>query len=254
MNVKTIIKPFPQETWSKPDTNEYLDISEFYFDTIQGEGIYTGVPAAFLRLQNCHLGCSFCDTKEVWRTGNPYTFDELFSLMNVSGIIEKLKAGQHLVITGGSPLLQQDRLLNFFMTFVSNYKFQPFIEIENEATIMPHYILGKYIDCWNNSPKFTNSGVKFSVRYQPDVVKRLSEFENSWFKFVISKEEDWEEIEYGFLMPQIIKKRQIILMPEGQTREEIAMKREMVVDLAIQNHVRYCTREHIIIWDKKIGV
>ncbi|WP_308836490.1 7-carboxy-7-deazaguanine synthase QueE [Pantoea sp. Nvir] len=37
------------------------------FQTLQGEGFYTGVPAIFIRLQGCPVGCSWCDTKHTWK-------------------------------------------------------------------------------------------------------------------------------------------------------------------------------------------
>lgn len=36
------------------------------FQTLQGEGYFTGVPAIFIRLQGCPVGCSWCDTKHTW--------------------------------------------------------------------------------------------------------------------------------------------------------------------------------------------
>jgi len=33
------------------------------FRTIQGEGIFAGVPAVFIRLAGCSIGCSRCDTE-----------------------------------------------------------------------------------------------------------------------------------------------------------------------------------------------
>jgi 7-carboxy-7-deazaguanine synthase len=254
--VKQII---PASHWTtrkvfKKTGEDYLNISEFYYDTIQGEGIYTGYPAAFLRLKGCHLNCVYCDTAEVWRYGSPWSFNEIFEQINKTNLISKLMLGQHLVLTGGSPLLQQDRLLNFLMTLSSKYHFKPFIEIENEATIMPYYGLETFIKCWNNSPKLESSGVDFDRRFKPDVIRRLSSFENSWFKFVISKEDDWDEIEAGFLMANLIKREQIILMPEGATKQEIEMKQDIVVNLAIENDVKYCTREHIVLWGKKTGI
>lgn len=36
------------------------------FQTLQGEGFFTGVPAIFIRLQGCPVGCSWCDTKHTW--------------------------------------------------------------------------------------------------------------------------------------------------------------------------------------------
>ncbi len=254
MTVKQIIPAFPKLTWSWHNGDSHLNVSEFYFDTFQGEGIYTGHPAAFLRLQGCPLGCSYCDTTEVWQHGNPYSISELLASIGSSGLAEKLNRGQHLVITGGSPLLQQKELINFFIHFQSWFHFKPFVEIENECSIVPYSILSEYISCWNNSPKLTSSEVPFEKRYKPEIITSLAAFDNSWFKFVITKEEDWEEIENGFLMPGLIKKDQIILMPEGATGAEIELKRQMIVDLAIENNVRYSDRLHIIIWDKKVGI
>lgn len=36
------------------------------FQTLQGEGYFTGVPAIFIRLQGCPVGCAWCDTKHTW--------------------------------------------------------------------------------------------------------------------------------------------------------------------------------------------
>ena len=36
------------------------------FQTIQGEGYFTGVPSVFVRLQVCPVGCAWCDTKQTW--------------------------------------------------------------------------------------------------------------------------------------------------------------------------------------------
>lgn len=34
---------------------------------MQGEGLHTGIPMYFIRLQGCEVGCYFCDTKYTWR-------------------------------------------------------------------------------------------------------------------------------------------------------------------------------------------
>ncbi len=36
------------------------------FETLQGEGSFTGVPAIFVRLQGCPVGCPWCDTRHTW--------------------------------------------------------------------------------------------------------------------------------------------------------------------------------------------
>jgi 7-carboxy-7-deazaguanine synthase len=242
----------------EPKGKEFLNVSEFYYDTIQGEGIYRGYPAAFLRLRGCILDCVYCDTAEVWRSGHPYSFSELFGLIEESKLIYKLLDNQHLIFTGGSPLLQQDRIQLFLEAFWKRFGFFPFIEIENECVINPNDFLTRVVRCWNNSPKLENSGESMSKRYKPYVIKRVAGLPgwnpNSWFKFVIGSEKDWEEIQSNFLDTELINKNQIILMPLGESQEEIRNSQQAVVELAIKHNVIYSSRDHIVLWDKKVSV
>lgn len=237
----------------KKDGEKYLNVSEFFYDTIQGEGIYIGHPAAFLRLKGCLLNCSYCDTTEVWNYGSPYNFNELFELIDNSNLIGRLFFQQHLVITGGSPILQQKRLAVFLSEFEKRYKGLPFIEIENECVGIPSLLLTKRISCWNNSPKLSGSGIPRKLRYKPEIIQRMSTLKNSWFKFVVDCEEDWEEIAMDFVENGLIDKEQVILMPQGATRAELEKNREIVVNMAIQHGVRYSDRLHIELWDKSVG-
>lgn len=250
--IKTLIASNPTFKKEKPNNDNYLLVAEFFGDTIQGEN-WSGVPSTFLRLQGCTLECIWCDTLEVWRYGNPYTFDELFEMMESSGIMDKLKKGQHLIITGGSPLKQQERLTKFIITLKNKYNFTPIIEIENECTILPSKELSNLVTIWNNSPKLSNSGMKKISRYKPDILKHMANLNWSFFKFVISNEEDWNEIEKDFISLGI-DKNQIVIMPEGQTREELQMHYEIVINIAIRENIRMCDRLHVTIWDKKTGV
>jgi len=247
-----IIRANPTAPRPVPKT-AHLDVAEFFCDTIQGEN-FVGYPATFLRLQHCTMNCAWCDSTEVWRYGNPYTFAELFDLMDQADLPRKLHEGQHLVLTGGSPLKQQNRLIKFIDAFTHTYGFKPYIEVENECTIFPDPAFVKQVDCWNNSPKLDNSGNLRIIRYQPNILEDLSKLENSWFKFVINDLDDWEEIYVDFLFPMLIRRDQIVLMPEGATRVELEMSREMVVELAIKHNVRYTTREHVVLWNRKTGI
>lgn len=248
----TLISSNPTFKKDKPDHENYLNVAEFFSDTLQGEN-FVGWPATFLRLKDCTLNCTWCDTTEVWRKGNPYTFDELFDIMEKNDVIKKLFDGQSLILTGGSPLLQQDRLIRFLTVFSTRYFFIT-IEIENECVLMPHPKMASFISTWNNSPKLANSGMKKELRYKPDVIKRVAQYSESWFKFVIDKEEDWEEIQADFLDAGLIQKSQIVLMPQGQTQEELNLKREWVAEMAIKHNVRFSDRLHVTLWNKKTGV
>ena len=67
------------------------------FNSIQGEGGNAGKSATFIRLYNCNLNCSFCDTD--WHAGTDMTVEEL--LQEVQKYKTKL-----LIWTGGEPTLQ----------------------------------------------------------------------------------------------------------------------------------------------------
>lgn len=231
-----------------------LSVSELFYDTIQGEGIYTGCPSVFLRLKGCTLNCSYCDTRSAWRYGSDYTFGELLSMIEDNGLITRFHSGHHLVITGGSPLDQQAMLILFLEAFEERFKFTPFIEIENECVIIPKEALAKYVNCWNNSPKLSNSGMTIERRYKPTAIYKVAKYENSWFKFVIKEPTDWNEIYSGYISKGLVDFDQIILMAEGETRDELLRRQENVVNMAVTHGVRYSAREHIIIWDNKAGV
>jgi len=70
------------------------------FYTVQGEGVFTGQAAYFIRVGGCDVGCVWCDVKESWDAG----------LHAMQGLEEISAAAlQHpariAVITGGEPLM-----------------------------------------------------------------------------------------------------------------------------------------------------
>jgi len=252
--VTQIIEAFPQEKKeAAQDGSKVLFVSELFFNTVQGEN-WTGVPSMFLRLQYCTLNCSWCDTAEVWRTGNPYSNVELLDLFQKSGAVNQLHKGQHLILTGGSPVRQQDALTDLIERFVTRFGFKPIIEVENECTLEPTYKFAELVDIWNNSPKLENSGNKKELRYKPEVLKILSSLNNSYFKFVVTSEDDWKEIQRDFLDAGLLTRDQIVLMPEGATREELYKHYEACVNLACKEGVRMSDRLQVTIWNKTTGV
>ncbi len=81
------------------------------FYSLQGEGVTAGTPTVFLRLANCNLSCSWCDTKYTW---DWQSYDPQREVMELSDdeAHERILAFEcpHLVITGGEPLMQQRAL------------------------------------------------------------------------------------------------------------------------------------------------
>lgn len=236
-------------------SNNCLQVSELFVDTLQGEGHYAGTPAAFLRLQGCPLGCTWCDTAKIWTKGHSFSFSNIFSLLEKEDTIGKLRNTEsyHLVITGGSPLRQKDKLVHFIEAFKQIYGFKPFIEIENECFYFPDE-LATYVDCWNNSPKLSNSGLAKEKRYNSKVIQCMSLLKNSWFKFVVSDGADIKEIFSDYIDLGLIKHSQVILMPQGATKEELEKNRLTVAELAMSYGFKFCDRLQVTLYDTKTGV
>ncbi|KMT65387.1 7-carboxy-7-deazaguanine synthase QueE [Catenovulum maritimum] len=88
------------------------------FETIQGEGCYTGVPAIFIRLQACPVGCAWCDTKHTWEKSESTQVKQSlvidisnesdcwadFTENDILNLLAKYTA-KHVVITGGEPCI-----------------------------------------------------------------------------------------------------------------------------------------------------
>ncbi|HEV7333200.1 MAG TPA: 7-carboxy-7-deazaguanine synthase QueE [Flavisolibacter sp.] len=84
---------------AKNETGTSLPVMEHFY-TLQGEGVYQGKAAYFIRLGGCDVGCVWCDVKESWDAGKHpfFTVEEL--VRNV-----KATPAEMVVITGGEPLL-----------------------------------------------------------------------------------------------------------------------------------------------------
>lgn len=252
-----IAKEFPQF-----ETRSALKVSEIFYDTIQGEGAYTGVPSIFLRLAGCPVNCVWCDSRNIWKHAITVDILYLISLFREKGIIDRLNNGHHLIITGGSPLLQQKALLVFLTQLLHECRIKPFIEIENECSIevsSENQALFYLIDCWNNSPKLENAKSEFAGRYNVVALKQVRmEASECWFKFVVDSKDPegtWNEIQSKYIDMGLIKRSQIILMPLGASREELTVQaRVQVAEFAVSKGVRYSERVQINLYDKRQGV
>jgi len=77
-----------------------LKVNEIFF-SIQGESSQMGLPCVFVRLTECDLRCTYCDTEYAFYEGE---------MLSLEHIIEQVSSyGCKLVeITGGEPLLQSE--------------------------------------------------------------------------------------------------------------------------------------------------
>lgn len=75
------------------------------FASIQGESTRAGILCFFIRLAQCNLRCSYCDTKraQTLQNSREVTLEELVKQANDSGL-------DLVEITGGEPMLQRQEI------------------------------------------------------------------------------------------------------------------------------------------------
>lgn len=235
-----------------------LIVSEFFGPTIQGEGRYIGTPAAFIRLGGCNLGCIFCDSAYTWRYSDakPHSFapvykrkdelslksdDELFSWAMGLPV-------RHMVITGGEPMLQQDKLLDFVTELLVR---RWTVEFETAGTISPNVDLPSRTK-FTVSPKLANSGNSFEERYNQDVLDDFA-VRDSVFKFVVKCPGDLAEVD-TIVERSMLPKNRIYIMPEGIDAETIGRRTAAVAEDVIARGYNITTRLHVLAWGNRRGV
>ena len=214
-----------------------MNISEI-FHSIEGEGIEIGRPEIFIRLSNCNLKCTWCDTKYALKKGKQ---------MSLRSIIQKIEEYpcKSISITGGEPLLQNEELLEL----ISKLKEAGYwIQINTNGTLFDKQIfdLTNFIsmDCKCPSSEMT-SDLKVILK-----VKEL--FSNkTQFKFVISNEEDYLYAK-KIVTSLLEDSPNVVFQPQWSKR---IFTKELVTHILNDNlHVRLILQQHKIIWGKKKGV
>jgi len=210
------------------DDGQMLEIKSI-FPTLQGEGIYVGVPAVFIRLGGCNLACDFCDTdfENFATTPLPQIIAKTSELaQNNSG----KRVINLVVITGGEPLRQNIAPLCEAL-LASGF----LIQIETNGTIYRDLPKGVDIIC---SPKNTNGNY---APIRPDLLPNITAF-----KFIISannsKYNHVPEIgqsEYNtavFAQP----------MDEGDSAKN-AENQKLAIEICMQNGYRLSLQTHKIL-------
>lgn len=250
------------------------------FHSIQGEGIYTGVPSIFLRVTGCNLRCVFknsiCDTSYTSFKAEKPIFADLDEIADaIYALHVKYPNTKHLVITGGEPMLYKEGIvelldgisyLNFHVTVETNGTLGIIEELNGDFN---------YIDLYSVSPKLSTSvdkEFKFVSRIkaaQHNKIRlnyeKLAEYFNhpnrsqTQLKFVYSGEASVAEIK------QIIERlngeyhceiqpKDILLMPEGANKEQLEMNSLACAEVCMREGWGFCDRLHIRIWNDKKGV
>jgi len=242
------------------DGADGLPINEL-FHSLQGEGRLAGLPSVFVRTSGCNLRCWYCDSYHTsWEPTHAWmAVDEILS------DVQEYDQTEHVVVTGGEPLLHDevvgllDRLADagYHTTVETNgtiYRDAP-IDL---ASISPK--LATSTPTAERDPKGDGEWADRHERdrIDVDVLARLVEEYESQLKFVVTGSEDLPEIER--LVERVraaaettIPDSTVLLMPEGQTREQLTETRTTVAALAADHGYRYTPRLHVDLWNDAPG-
>jgi organic radical activating enzyme len=282
-----------------------LKISELFY-SIQGEGRFMGVPSVFLRTFGCNFSCkgfgmprgeesreladvvsrvhyytdykqlplvsTGCDSYASWHPAFKDLSPVLTSDAIADRIMELLPHGtwkdEHLVITGGEPLLGWQRAYQELLehpkmqglneiTFETNgtqkleTKFKEYLKTRNQQQY-PHGPGGEIT--FSVSAKLPCSGEVWEDAIKPDIVCEYEQYGTAYLKFVIATEEDFMDAkramkefrDAGF-------KGHVYLMPVGGVESVYAMNNKNVALLAMKEGLRYSDRLQVPLFKNEWG-
>jgi 7-carboxy-7-deazaguanine synthase len=237
-----------------------LTVSEL-FVSIQGEGPSTGQPAAFVRLGNCNLTCTYCDTPYTWDFERFDKAKELrrVPIAEVATFLLDRSPGR-VIVTGGEPLIQQ-KVLSELLDRVDQAELglakpswggRLFVEIETNGTICPLPALAERVDQWNVSPKLERSGEPRARRVKDKALAWFCQQPRAFFKFVVESGDDAREaaeLARDFQMPA----ERVFLMPQAKNKLELEAREDDVRVWAEEHHFGMTSRLHLKLWDGARG-
>jgi 7-carboxy-7-deazaguanine synthase len=284
-----------------------LKIAELFY-SIQGEGRYMGVPSVFLRTFGCNFKCagfgmprgelsteylaiepgnftkyeelplvsSGCDSYASW---DP-RFKDLSPMLTSDAIADRIMEiipfgewqDEHLVITGGEPLLGWQRA---YPDLLDHPKMAGLKELTFETNgtqeltkEFRHYLLNWTLNSkgmpngrrgydaltFSVSAKLSNSGEKREEAIRPDVVCAYEQVGYTYLKFVVATEADAQEAimtagiyrAHGFKGP-------IYLMPVGGVESVYNLNNRRVAELAMNAGLRYSDRLQVPLFKNEWG-
>jgi organic radical activating enzyme len=279
-----------------------IKIAELFY-SIQGEGRYMGVPSVFLRTFGCNFKCAGfgmprgelsqeveaianrigefekyedlplvttgCDSYASW---DP-RFKDLSPMLTTDAIAHRIAEiiphnewrDEHLVITGGEPLLGWQRAYPDLLSHPKMTKLKE-ITFETNGTqkLSPEFY--DYLKDWRNdgpiereitfsvSAKLPCSGEKWADAICPEIVREYEQVGTAYLKFVIATEQDFEDAQRaveefraaGFT-------GYVYLMPVGGVESVYALNNRRVADLAMKAGLRYSDRLQVPLFKNEWG-
>ena len=279
-----------------------IKVSELFY-SIQGEGRYMGVPSVFLRTYGCNFTCqgfgmprgtlsteaediaqvvhlyndykqlplvsTGCDSYASWHPA----FKDLSPMIEAEGLAKavvdtlpfKEWRDEHLVITGGEPLLGWQRAYPDLLDqeCMSGLKE---ITFETNGTMRLTSQFKEYLARWHDlgsgereitfsvSAKLPCSGEPWADAIKPEVVCDYENYGTAYLKFVIATEQDFADAERAVAEYRAAGfKGHVYLMPVGGVESVYTLNNRTVADMAMKNGLRYSDRLQVPLFKNEWG-
>jgi 7-carboxy-7-deazaguanine synthase len=276
-----------------------IKIAELFY-SIQGEGRYMGVPSVFLRTFGCNFSCAgfgmprgelsrevediaarvhyYTDYKQLplvstgcdsYASWDP-RFKDFSPVLTTDAIVDRIMEilphgewqDEHLVITGGEPLLGWQRA---YPDLLDHPKMKDLSEITFETNgtqqLTPEF--KEYLNIWRDdwreitfsvSAKLPCSGEKWEDAICPEIVSEYQRVGTVYLKFVIATEQDFADAiratgefrDAGF-------SGHVYLMPVGGVESVYSMNNKNVALLAMKHGLRYSDRLQVPLFKNEWG-
>jgi 7-carboxy-7-deazaguanine synthase len=278
-----------------------IKVAELFY-SIQGEGRFMGVPSVFLRTYGCNFKCAGfgmpkgqcskeadkiaervsefkfyhelplvttgCDSYASWHPA----FKDLSAMYDTDVIVEAIIGSlphkewrdEHLVITGGEPLLGWQRA---YSELLENPKMKKCKDITFETNgtqkLQPNFKL--YLYKWTHkkgyhnltfsvSPKLSVSGENRDEAIRPDIVREYEDLGHTYLKFVVASNEDVDE---ALEVIELYRKEgfggHVYLMPVGGVESVYNLNNRTVAELAMKHGLRYSDRLQVPLFKNEWG-
>ncbi len=221
-----------------------LLVAECVGPTFQSEGPSAGQLALVVRLSRCNLSCPTCDVPFTWDWSR---FDpaEESRRFPVDRLVEWAvsSTARLVVVTGGEPLLQQDRLVAL-VSQLTGLGFR--VEIETNGTLAPTPELTAVTHLFVVSPKLLGFAAVASPanRINSEALTAFVDSGRAVFTFVVQTLDDLHEI---IDLEQRLGLYPIWVVPEGTTPGRILAGMCWLAEHALAHGWHLSGRLHVLL-------
>jgi organic radical activating enzyme len=224
---------------------------------------------SFQKYEDLPLVSTGCDSYASWHPD----FKDLSPMLTSEAIVDRIMEilpqdhwkDEHLVITGGEPLLGWQRA---YPDLLSHPKMAGLKEItfETNGTQKLTEEFKEYLAHWQMytdfakevtfsvSAKLPCSGERWEEAILPEVVCEYEDFGTAYLKFVIATEQDFADAECAIAAYRSAGfKGHIYLMPVGGVESVYALNNKNVAILAMKHGLRYSDRLQVPLFKNEWG-